>query len=244
MPGQQRPESLVVLGFRRCQADRAVGAAVEGAEEADDVRAGPVAYRASLMAPSTASAPELVRNTRVVPGHRRTAARPRTSASRSAGRSRWPSSAAGPRPARARPRPPAGGQWPVEFTAIPALKSRNRLPSTSSSAAPLAALRHQRVGARQRRAGHRRVALAALALRRGPGSSVRMSGTGPVGSPATRRAGERRRSLRHHRSGLLAHVLLDVVQAAAGLAGAAGALPATEGLHPGPGTGRGAGRRG
>ena len=35
---QERPEAGVVLGLRRGQADRAVGPAVEGAEEGDDVR--------------------------------------------------------------------------------------------------------------------------------------------------------------------------------------------------------------
>ena len=44
------------------------------------------------------------------------------------------------------------------------------------------------------------------------------------------------------RAGLLAEVLLQVVRAAAGLAGGAGALPAAERLHAGPGAGRGAGR--
>ncbi len=37
-PGSSGAEALVVLGLRRGQADRAVGAAVEGAEEADHVR--------------------------------------------------------------------------------------------------------------------------------------------------------------------------------------------------------------
>src|SRR3954447_11805688 len=62
-----------------------------------------------------------------------------------------------------------------------------------------------------------------------PGTGTRMSGSGRLGSSqcCVMVSG-------HHRLGLLAQELGQIVQAAAGLAGAAGALPPSEGLYAGP----------
>ena len=134
---QQRPEPGVVLGLRRGQRDGAVRPAMERAEERDDVR------------PMRRVARELDRGlddlrarvAEVGPGPaavdrrelRRAACRPR---GRSAGRSRdalkWISSAACSLIAATT----CGWAWPVELTAMPAAKSRKRLPSMSSTVRP------------------------------------------------------------------------------------------------------------
>src|SRR5829696_7928616 len=141
-----------------------------------------------------------------------------------------------------------GWAWPVEQTAMPALKSRNRLPSTSSSTAPVP--RRGTIGYARGRDGLVTAASRASTRRpSGPGTSVLRSGTGRAGSSQARFTGAPLRGSpdpsgplavprsTDHRLGLLAHELLDVVEAAAGLAGAARPLPAPERLHARPGAG-------
>src|SRR5262245_16222240 len=85
------------------------------------------------------------------------------------------------------------------------------------------------------------------ALAFGPGTSVTSVGSvreansslDGVGPPS--RLARASSSALDDRLALLAEVLLDVVEAAAGLAGGAGALPSAERLHAGPGAGGGAG---
>src|ERR1035437_3807022 len=79
------------------------------------------------------------------------------------------------------PRTTSGWQWPVEVTAMPALKSRNKLPSISSIVQPL-----PRTGT----TGYARGTLGEVHWRSnsrwtrafGPGSSVTMCGTAGAGT--------------------------------------------------------------
>ena len=134
---QQRPEARVVLRLRRGQRHRAVRPAVERAEERDDVR------------PARRVAGELDRGLDHL-GAGVAEVRPRPTAGdrrdvgealadlgrRSAGRSRSPRSGSARAACSLIAATTWGWAWPVELTAIPAAKSRKRLPSMSSIVRP------------------------------------------------------------------------------------------------------------
>ena len=133
---QQRPEAGVVLRLRGGQRDRAVGPAVEGAEERDDVRPlgrepGELDRRLDDLRAGVAEvgADAAGRSARCGPARGRP---PGRSAGRSRTREKWISSAACSLIAATT----CGCAWPVEVTAMPAAKSRNRLPSMSSTVRP------------------------------------------------------------------------------------------------------------
>ena len=134
--GQQRPEAGVVLGLRRGQADRAVGPAVEGAQEGDHVWrprvvAGQLERRLDRLGARVAE-----EDARPGPTSARCGRARPPAGRRSAGRSRTRRSGAGRPPARRSTSTTRGWLWPVEVTAMPAVKSRNRLPSMSSTVSP------------------------------------------------------------------------------------------------------------
>ena len=78
-----------------------------------------------------------------------------------------------------------GWLWPVLHTAIPAAKSRNRLPSTSQIFAPLAVRHHERIVARIRGRDDR-ASRASRPRAFGPGNSVLICGFFMDGSPVCR----------------------------------------------------------
>ncbi len=102
--GHERREPPALHRLRAAQRHRAVGPAVEGVQERQGARAGPVCRRASFKAASIASAPLLVKKTRFGPARARAGRAARPAGPAACNRSRSPTcGSAGPPACGSRP---------------------------------------------------------------------------------------------------------------------------------------------
>ena len=132
--GQQRAEVLAVLRLAGGQRQRAQACARESRRGTRSAAARRVWWRASLIAASTASVPELVRNVcqparSARPADCRARQRGQPLAQRAVARVVEVGAAdvdQRPRPAPRWPPPPAGWQWPVDAVATPAWRRGRR----------------------------------------------------------------------------------------------------------------------
>ena len=156
--GRDDAEAAAVLGLRRRQRQRAERAPVEAAVEGDHVRAaGVVAGELERALDRLGAGVGEERPRARASATSRPAAR--TARRRPGGRSRTSSSGGQASAWACIAAVTAGWAWPAALTAIPALKSRKRLPSTSSITAPEPRADDERVDPGQRRAGDALVAL-------------------------------------------------------------------------------------